>query len=84
MKGEKNEHFRTHQNPLGHGLSHDSDHAAPSRGRGGVNGGHRPQARFAGCEALVMAYVSEGLRRDEAAQFALGMQAVPHEARQSE
>ena len=38
---------------------------------------------FAGCEALVMAYVSEGLRRDEA-QFALGMQAVPDEARESE
>ena len=38
---------------------------------------------FAGCEALVKAYLSDGLRRDEA-QFALGMQAVPDAARESE
>jgi len=36
---------------------------------------------FTACEVLVKAYVSECLRRDEAAQFALGMQAVPSAAR---
>lgn len=39
--------------------------------------------RFAGYQTLVKAYVSEGLRRDEA-QFSLGVQAVPDEAREAE
>lgn len=38
---------------------------------------------FVGYQTLLKAYLSEGLRRDEA-QFALGVQAVPDEARESE
>ena len=84
MKGEKNEHFRTHKIRLAKDrvMTSITLHVPVDVVERMKDIAHK--RGFADCEALVKANVSEGLHRDEAAQFVLGAQAVPDEATESE